>query len=154
MAYFKLIIAFFLCCGTVLANTIEILANSFYADENKGYSLLSGDVVISREKDILKAQKVNIYTDKKNRPLRYVATDEASFEIMLNGKLYKGKGDELVYIVAQDTYEINGNAFIQEESNKQQVQGDKIVINLKKGVYSVTSKDKKPTRFVFELDEK
>ncbi|EAI4544440.1 organic solvent tolerance protein OstA, partial [Campylobacter coli] len=101
-----------------LASQIEVKALNFYSDENKGESILSGNVEIIRGDDILTAEKVIIYTDKNRKPMRYEAVQNANFKIVLKGKTYKGSGDKFIYNVAKDIYEIDGNAFINElESN-------------------------------------
>ncbi|MCV3463628.1 LptA/OstA family protein, partial [Campylobacter sp. FU_497] len=68
-------------------------------------------------------------------------------------KTYHGSGDEFVYNVAKDTYEINGNAKITEIQTKKELIGDKIIVDRKNMTYRVASKDKKPVKFVFEVKE-
>ncbi|HEC1756379.1 TPA: organic solvent tolerance protein OstA, partial [Campylobacter lari] len=68
-------------------------------------------------------------------------------------KIYHGSGDEFVYNVAKDTYEINGNAKIIEVQSKKELIGDKIIVDRKNMTYRVVSKDKKPAKFVFEVKE-
>ncbi|KAA6226420.1 MULTISPECIES: lipopolysaccharide transport periplasmic protein LptA [unclassified Campylobacter] len=132
---------------------IEIQADNFYADENTGKSTLSGNVTIKQGSDILSSDKVIIYMDKNRKPLRYEAINNANFSLNLKGKLYKGSGDKFVYNVNQDTYEINGNAFIHEINTDKKLYGEKIVVDRKNNVYSVQSKDKKPARLVFDVEQ-
>nr|WP_152778842.1 LptA/OstA family protein [Campylobacter hepaticus] len=127
---------------------------NFYSDENKGESILSGNVEVIRGDDILNSEKLIIYTDKNRKPIRYEAMQNARFKIILKDKTYKGSGDKFIYNVVQDVYEINGNAYINELSSNQKLYGDKIVIDRKANIYRVESKDQKPARFVFELKDK
>lgn len=89
------IILFLMSISISLASQIEVKALNFYSDENKGESILSGNVEIIRGDDILTAEKVIIYTDKNRKPMRYEAVQNANFKIVLKGKTYKGSGDNL-----------------------------------------------------------
>ncbi|MBZ7973386.1 MULTISPECIES: LptA/OstA family protein [Campylobacter] len=149
----KIILLFF-CISISLATKIEVKALNFYSDENKGESILSGDVEVKRGEDILNAGKLIIYTDKNHKPIRYEATQNPKFKINLKGKIYKGEGDKLIYNVIDDTYEIDGNAYINEPINHQKLCGNKIFIDRKKNIYKIQSKDNKPARFVFDLKQK
>ncbi|TKX31976.1 LptA/OstA family protein [Campylobacter estrildidarum] len=148
----KIILLFF-CISVSLATKIEVKALNFYSDENKGESILTGNVEVKRGDDILNAEKLIIYTDKNRKPVRYEAMQNASFKISLKGKIYQGKGDKFIYNVTNDVYEINGNAYISELKSNQKLYGDRIIVDKKKNIYQVQSKDKKPARFVFDLKQ-
>ena len=51
-------------------------------------------------------------------------------------------------------YEIDGNAFINELESNQKLYGDRIIVDKRNNVYRVESKDKKPARFIFDLEQK
>ena len=146
-----LVFAPLLLCG---ASQVEISAEHFFASEKKGENILRGNVVVKRDKDILHASKLVVLTNKKRKATRYIASGNTRFEIVLKDKLYKGSGDELIYDVAKDTYEINGNAVVKEPATNKKVSGDKIIIDRKQEAYSVFSDEQKPAKFVFELEEK
>ena len=147
-------IALILSLSIALAKQLEISAASFYADEKKGQNTLSGDVIIKQDKDILRANKVIILTNSKRKPYKYIASGNARFEISLDDKNYRGRGEEFVYLVEADTYEINGKAYIEELQSGKKLYGDKISIDRKSKLYSVSSKQGAPARFVFDLDER
>nr|WP_158334374.1 LptA/OstA family protein [Campylobacter bilis] len=144
---------FLTCVSVAIATQVEIKALNFYSDENKGESILSGNVEVTRGSDILNSEKLIIYTDKNRKPIRYEAMQNARFKVVLKGKIYKGSGDKFIYNVLEDTYEIKGHAYINELKSNQKLFGDRIVINRKANVYRVESKDKKPARFVFDLKD-
>ena len=150
----RIVFALFLSLVFAFANQVEISAEHFFADEKKGENVLSGNVVVKRDKDILYASKLVVMTNKKRKATKYIATGNTRFEIILQDKLYKGSGDELIYDVSSDSYEINGNASVEETQSKKKVTGDKIFIDRKQEVYSVISNEQKPAKFVFELEEK
>ncbi|EOH3077194.1 LptA/OstA family protein [Campylobacter jejuni] len=148
------IILLLACVSVTWATQIEVKALNFYSDENKGESILSGNVEVIRGDDILNSEKLIIYTDKNRKPIRYEAMQNASFKIVLKGKTYKGSGDKFIYNVTKDTYEINGHAYINELGSNQKLFGDKIIVDRKANIYRVESKDQKPARFVFDLKDK
>lgn len=148
----RLIALLFFCVSFSYTSKIEVQALNFYSDENLGKNILSGNVVVTRDKDILKAGELIIYTNKNYKPIRYEATESPQFEITLKDKLYKGSGNKLSYDVIKDIYEIDGNAFINEIQTNKKLHGDKIIVDKKQNIYRVESKNKKPAHFVFELE--
>lgn len=148
------IILLLVCVSVTWATQIEVKALNFYSDENKGESILSGNVEVIRGDDILNSEKLIIYTDKNRKPIRYEAMQNARFKIVLKGKTYKGSGDKFIYNVIKYTYEINGHAYINELGSNQKLFGDKIIVDRKANIYRVESKDQKPARFVFDLKDK
>ncbi|AJC90549.1 putative lipooligosaccharide transport system, periplasmic component (LptA family) [Campylobacter subantarcticus LMG 24377] len=145
----------FLCLLNLFAlgaQKIEVYAKDFYLDEKNETSTLTGDVEVKKGGDILNSQKLVIYM-KNKQPVKYIATHNAKFKISMKDKTYHGSGDEFVYNVAKDTYEINGHAKIIEVQSKKELTGDKIIVDRKNMTYRVLSKDKKPAKFVFEVKE-
>ena len=116
--------------------------------------MLSGGVFVKRDKDILRTNKLIITTDKNRKAKFYRALGDARFEIMLKNKLYKGRGDELSYDVANEIYEIKGNAVVEEAQSNQKLVGETIIIDKKQESYTVMSVEQKPVKFTFELDKK
>ena len=98
--------------------------------------------------------KLIITTDKNRKAKFYRALGDARFEIMLKNKLYKGRGDELSYDVANEIYEIKGNAVVEEAQSNQKLVGETIIIDKKQESYTVMSVEQKPVKFTFELDKK
>lgn len=149
----KTVIALFCIISFSLAGEIQISANHFHANEKSGENVLSGNVLVKNDKDILRSSRLLIITDKKRKPLKYIASGRAYFEIVLDNKHYKGNADELSYDVNDDTYELKGKAFVEELTKKQKLYGDKIIINKQENAYTVFSDKKKPVKFTFELEE-
>lgn len=136
----------------IYAAKVEVSAENFASRDNE--SILSGNVVVKREKDILRSKSLKILTNKDHKATKYIATGDARFELRLGDKDYKGSGNELTYDAVNDSYEIEGNAIIEEITTNKRLSGKKIIIDRKKEVYNVFSDEQKPVKFVFELDEK
>lgn len=150
----KKIIIFCLAC-VLNAEQVEISADSFFADEKSLVSDLKGNVVVKKGNyDKLQSDKVRIYFDKHKKPIKYQASGNARFQAFVNEKRYSGSGDEIFYEPNTQTYTLSGNANIQEVDSDKKVYGDKIVINQKTGTYSVDSKDNKPVKLIFQIEDK
>ena len=102
----------------------------------------------------LKADKVVVYFDKKRQPIKYVATGNARAKIFIKDKHYDGKGNTLTYEPAKQIYTVSGNGYLHEVETDKNVYGEKIVVNQKDGTYSVNSDEKKPVKFIFQVEEK
>ena len=149
----KIILCLF-CVSLSFANQIQVEALNFYFDENTGRSLLSGNVVVTYGKDVLTSGELVIFNNKDKKPVKYEASKHPKFKITLKDKVYEGSGDKFIYDVAKDTYEISGNAYISEIQSNKKLYGDRIIVDRKMNIYHVKSKDKKPARFIFDLDKK
>lgn len=148
------IILFLFCVNLSFADQIKVEALSFYLDENTGKSILSGNVVVSHGKDVLTSGELTIFTDRDQKPIRYEATKQPKFRIVLKDKIYEGSGDKFIYDALKDIYEIDGNAYINEIRTDKKLYGDRIIVDRRVNIYRVESKTKKPARFVFDLDKK
>lgn len=147
----KKILIFLAFLATLNAEQIEINANSFEADENALTGDLDGNVIIKNGAyDTLWANHAKVFFDKQKKPLKYVATGNTHFKVLLKDKKYNGSGAELTYEPNGEIYTLSGSAFLHEEETDKKLYGAKIVINKKKGTYSVYSDKQKPVKFTFE----
>lgn len=148
------IVIFCIFSGILAATQVQVTADNFVIDEKSLSGDLSGNVVITKQKDILKANRVKILFNQKKQPLRYTASGSPNFEVFVNDKKYKGSGNNLIYEPNEDRYTIEGNAFLHEIATDKKIYGDKIVVNQKTGVYSVNSKEKTPVRLIFNIEDR
>lgn len=140
--------------GSLYAANVEVVANKFFADEQKQISVFSGDVVVTKESDKLVANKVTINFDKKRQPLKYTAEGDAKVNLLINEKKYFASANTMIYYPTKDEYELIGNAFLHEILTDKKVYGDKIFVNQLTGRYEVDSKGKKPVKFIFQVEDK
>lgn len=153
MALYKLILVSIAVSFMFASNKVEVKADSFFADENNMTTVLEGNVEVRRDSDILKAQKIVIYFDKNKNPKKYVATNGAKFSGVLNNKKYDGSGEILTYEPATQIYTLDNNAVLKDLTSNAEVNGDKIIVNLKKGTYEVKSQNSKnPVKLIFEVE--
>ncbi len=148
------VIIFFLILESVFCAKVQITAKKFLADELKAKVEFLGDVVITKQKDILKADKLIVNFDKNKKPKLYTATGHATLLMFLKNKQYFAKGDKLIYEPRLDQYYIKGNAFLEDRSTNKKVFGQNISVNQNSGQYEVNGKKDEPVKFIFEVDEK
>ena len=140
--------------GILSAQTVEIVADKFFADEIKQVTEFIGDVVITKGKDKLVAKKVVITFDKQKQPLKYTATGNVAIDMVMNDKVYFAKAQTVIYDPIKSEYTLIKDAFLQERVTNKKVYGDKIFVNQATGRYEVESDGKKPVKFIFKVEEK
>jgi len=136
---------------------LVIDAKNFETDDSKGITIFTGNVKLKKAKDKLNSNKLEIYMKPKTKgkarqPLKYIATGNADFEIHTNGKIYKGKGSKIIYDPVKQEYTVIGNGYIKEEVEQRELFGDKIFINQLTGNARVSGSDKKPVRFILNIE--
>ncbi|NLY04287.1 MAG: lipopolysaccharide transport periplasmic protein LptA [Campylobacter sp.] len=149
-----------LIVAPLFAEQVEVTADNFFADELKHISVLTGNVHVKKGAfDTLDSQKITIHFNDNRQPVKYVATENARFNILINKSHYNGKGNELVYLPASNQYILTGDAWIEEVESKREVFGNIITINQSSGKYEVESfknsqnQEKKPAKLIFHIEE-
>jgi lipopolysaccharide export system protein LptA len=155
----KIIASLVILSSLVFAQTQQLIvdAQNFEADDKKGISTFTGNVKIKMDKDKLNAQKVQIFlVNKKGSttkiPSKYIATGKVDFEIVTDLKHYVGKGDKIIYSPIKQEYTVIGNGFLQEKNDDKKIYGDKIYVNQLTGEAKVSGSDKKPVRFIINIE--
>lgn len=145
--------------SVLFAQTEQLIidANDSRGNDLKGIITFTGNVKIKMGKDKLNANKVDVFfsTDKNSNtktPLKYVANGNVDFEIVTDAKHYVGKGDKVVYSPQKEEYTINGNGFLQEKNDDRKVYGEKIYVNQLTGEARVSGSEKKPVRFIINVE--
>lgn len=153
-AKMRYILLIALICAGLYASQIQITADSFDADENALVGNLRGNVHIKNgDYDTLDANNAKIFFDKNKKPLKYVASGNARFKAELKGKRYDGSSEQITYEPATQIYTLSGNAYLHEIDSDKKLYGSKIIVNQKKGTYSVDGEGGKPIKFIFQTKE-
>lgn len=149
----KLIIMLFLAT-LALSQELKIKANSFSADENRGISIFQGDVNIIKKNDELNASKVTIYTDKKNRPTKFLAFGNVTFKIETKqGAKYEGKASKVIYLPGDKEYHFYENVLLKQLDEKKEIRGDEVILNITDGQAYAKGLKKEPVIMIFNIDE-
>ncbi|SFV68774.1 OstA family organic solvent tolerance protein [hydrothermal vent metagenome] len=138
----------------LFAQELQIKANSFSADGQKGLSLFSGHVQVKKGNDELNASKVIIYTDKKNKPTKFVAEGNVSFFIETKkADKYKGRADKVLFLPKERVYSFYGNVNLKQLNEKKEIIGDEVTLGLDSGRASAKGMKKEPVIMIFDIKE-
>lgn len=144
----------FLSLNFLYASQLQIVADRFEANQKKGLSTFTGHVVITKDKDVLKANTVKVFTDEKNHPTKYEALKSVRFKVTSDeNSTYEGKSERLVYLPEANEYQFYSNVKIKELKTLRTLSGDKIIINITTGNAEVVGKAKEPIRITFEIKD-
>lgn len=149
----RFILIFLLCLGVAKAQNVEVTADKFSANEITGRSEFAGNVTVKKGEDVLKADKLVIFFNKKRKPTKYEAVGNATLDIKIDKKNYYAQGDKLVYEPQSKLYKIDGNAFLFDKTTNKKVYGNFIKVDQNKGLYEVESRKNKPVKFIFQVED-
>lgn len=153
----KIILTFIIFINILFAQKLIIDAKKFEANDEKSISIFTGNVKMQKSFDILEADKLEVYfnkkSSKKREVLKYIATGNVSFKVDANGKIYEGSGDKIIYEPKNKKYFVTGNGVLKESNDDKKLFGDKIIIDLENGEAKVSGKENKPVRFIIDLEE-
>lgn len=155
----KILMILLLGISFLFAEKLIIDAKHFEAFDEKGYSLFTGNVKMTKGQDKLDSDKLEVYLSKKDptkkrEPLKYIATGNVSFEIVSNNKMYEGKGNKVIYDPKKLKYTIIGNGYLKEKIEDKTLYGEKIFVNQATGEAKVKGTEDKPVRFILNIDNK
>jgi len=150
----QLLLFALLLSSITYAQELKIKSNSFKADENSGVSVFSGDVNIIKNSDELNASEVTIYTDKQNKPTKFVAFGKVSFLITTKqGARYSGVANKVVYIPVTKEYHFFENVHLKQIDEKKEILGDEVVLKTVEGKAYAKGMKKGPVIMIFDIDE-
>lgn len=141
-------------------NKLIIDADKFEAYDNKGLSVFTGNVKMTRINDKLNADKIEVYMtpkkegvqNQKREAIKYIATGKANFSVYTLDKHYIGKGDKIIYNPKKLHYEIIGSGFLKEIKENKTLFGEKIYLNQTTGEAKVEGTKNQPVRFIMEIE--
>jgi len=138
------------------AEELKIKANSFSADEHKGVSIFSGNVMVQKLNDELNASKVTIYTDKKNQPTKFIAVGDVQFKLKTKkGAKYEGEANKVIYIPRAKEYRFYGNVHLRQVDEKKEIIGDEVILEVENGKAFAKGVKTEPVIMIFDIaDEK
>lgn len=137
------------------AEKIEIRSHSFETDELRGVTLFTGDVVVTRGKDVIKAQRIEVATDGKKEINRFEAEGNTTFILHLDeNKTFRGHAGSFLYMPEKKEYLLGGGAVVEDLEGGRKIIGETILINEEKKHARVSGDEKKPVRLILTIDDK
>jgi len=139
--------------GALNAQKVEISADSFEADEKKMVSVLKGNVLLKKGGDTIHASTLKVYFDAHNKPTKYLALGNITFDINTEKQSFDGHANQLLYNPKTLVYEVSGDAYIHEKSQNRKLYGETIMIDRISGKSTIKGSKKRPVKFIFEVKE-
>ncbi len=134
------------------AGELKITSQKFTADENTGVSVFTGNVNIIKNADELNASEVTVYVDKKNKPKKFVAVGNVSFQIITENKAsYKGKAQKAIYYPDIKEYHFFKDVHLQQMDDKKDIIGDEVVLKTIEGKAYAKGLETKPVIMIFDI---
>lgn len=137
------------------AEELKVISDNFKGDQQKGISVFTGKVKVTKGLDELNASKVTIYTDSDKKPVKYVAEGDVSFYIVteMNEK-YRGKSQTAIYLPNASEYQFFQKVDLIRIDDYRRVKGDKVIVNTVAGNASAESANQEPVVMTFTLQDK
>lgn len=133
---------------------LKVISDNFKGDQQKGISIFTGNVKVTKGMDELNATKVTIYTDKDRKPVKYFAEGDVSFYIVTEMKeRYKGKSQTAIYLPDESEYHFYKKVDLIRLDDFRRVKGDKVVVNTIQGNASAESATDEPVVMTFTLQD-
>ncbi len=147
-------ILFFIFGSTLFSQELKITSDFFSADENIGVSVFEGNVNVIKRNDELNASKVEIFTNKQNKPTKFIATGDVSFVIETEeGTSYAGVANRVVYFPIAKEYHFFQNVHLKQLNEKKEIQGDEVVLKTLDGKAYAKGVVEKPVIMIFDMSE-
>ena len=136
----------------ISAGELQIKSQKFTADENTGISIFTGNVNIIKTKDELNASKVTVYTDKTNKPIKFVAVGKVSFIISTeNNAQYRGKSEKVIYYPDLKEYHFFTNVHLKQINEKKDIIGDEVILKTIEGKAYAKGLETQPVIMIFDI---
>lgn len=150
----KIIFILLLCVISSYAEELKVFSDSFRADQTKGVSIFTGNVISTKGLDELNASKITIYTDSNRKPIKMVAEGDVSFYIVTELKeRYRGKSQRAVYLPNEKKYEFYTKVDLLRLDDFRRVKGDKVIVDTVYGHASADSANNEPVMMIFTIQD-
>ena len=117
-------------------------------------TLFTGDGVVTRGKDVIKAQRIEVATDGKKEINRFEAEGNTTFILHLDAnKTFQGHAGSFLYMPEKKEYLLGGGAEVEDVAGGRKIIGETILINEEKKQARVSGDEKKPVRLILTIDD-
>ncbi|MDQ1264368.1 MAG: lipopolysaccharide export system protein LptA [Campylobacterota bacterium] len=139
---------------SLFSQELKIKAKTFSADQKAGISIFEGNVNIIKGSDELNASKVTIYTDEKQEPTKFIAEGDSSFSLKtLEGAIYKGKAQKVVYMPQTKEYHFYKNVHLKQINDRKEIIGEEVVLKTIDGKAYAKGASEEPVIMIFNIPE-
>jgi len=134
------------------SQNLEITSNHFEYNQSSNISIFSGDVNATKGSDNILSDTITLYLTKDKKLDKLIADGNVSFKVKDNNSTYIGKSGKLTYIAPKELFIFEQNVHIQKIEDKQELFGEKVIINKKDGTARVIGKKHQPLKFIIKVN--
>jgi len=139
---------------SLFSGELIVKANSFKADQKTGISMFKGSVNVIRNSDELNASLVEIRTDSKHQPTKFIASGDVSFKISVkNGSQYSGTAQKVVYLPLKKEYHFFEDVYLRQLDEKKEIIGSEVVLSVTDGKAYAKGERSGPVIMIFNIVE-
>jgi len=141
--------------GTLFAaEQLKIVADSFSANEKTGRSVFEGHVRVKKGSDELNASRVEVFTDAKRTPTKYIAQGDASFFLKAeDASTFLGRAQKVIFLPQKQEYRFFGDVHLMQINQHKQIDGEEVVVNVREGTASAKGAERQPVIMTFDLPD-
>ena len=151
----QIIITIFFLTITLFAQELKIKSNFFSTNQNSGISEFKGDVKITKDADEINASIVTIYSDKDQKPTKFIASGNVSFSIeTIDGSVYQGRAQKVVHIPNKKAYYFFKDVYLRQVNENKEIIGEEVVLKTDEGKAYAKGAEKEPVIMIFNIPNK
>jgi len=136
------------------AEQVDIQADHFYANDIYKVAYFEGNAIIKQGVNFFKASKIVVHFNNKKKATKYEAMGNVRFDITEKGIHYQGKAQKIIYSPNSSKYYFSGSVVLKDLTNNRKIEAQTISLDLKTGLADIKGNNKKPVRFIFEIEDR
>lgn len=138
----------------LLADTVDIKAEHFYANDINHEAYFEGNAKIKQGSNEFNASKITVFFNDKKKAEKYIAKGDVTFNLTENGINYVGQTNIVTYSPKSSEYFFQGDVILQDLTNNRVIKAESITLDLKTGLADIKGKSEKPVHFIFEIEDR
>ncbi|MGP1561963.1 MAG: lipopolysaccharide transport periplasmic protein LptA [Helicobacteraceae bacterium] len=151
----KLFLIFLWFACAAFGEKVEINADFVTANNNKGVTDFKGNVVITKNKDIMKADTVRVFMNEAKEIQKIFAFGNASFYVVTDkNQVFQGTSKNFTYYPDKKEIVLTGDAMVEDVLNARKLFGEEIVFDENTQLANVRGKEKEPVKVIFDIPDK
>jgi len=144
----------FFSTSTLFADTVDIKADHFYANDINHVAFFDGHAEIKQGKNEFKSSKITVYFNNKKKAVKYEAKGNVTFDLTEKNIHYSGKTQKVIYAPNSSKYFFQGDVVLIDHTNNRTIKASSIELDLKTGLADIKGAKKKPVHFRFEIEDR
>jgi lipopolysaccharide export system protein LptA len=150
----RLLIYIFFLNSLLIADTVDIKADHFYANDITQEAYFEGNAKIKQGSNEFNASKIVVYFNEQKKAEKYIAKGRVKFDLTEKGIHYAGRTDFVTYAPTSSKYLFEGNVVLKDLTNNRVIKAESVSLDLKTGLADIKGKKKKPVHFRFEIEDR